>query len=130
MLLPTDRILIVDDNCDAASSLGILLRLRGGTVQVVHDGPAALAEIDRFQPTAVLLDLGMPGMDGFEVAQRIRMKEDLDSLVLVAQTGWGNQEFRRRSQEVGFNYHLVKPVEFESLVSLLVNARASAGQTQ
>lgn len=125
--LTSRRILIVDDNRDAADSLGILLRLRGATVEVVHDGPKALAQLETFRPTVVLLDLGMPGMNGFEVAQWIRQQPQCKEVVLIAQTGWGNHEFRRRSREVGFDHHLVKPVEFEGLVRLLADIRPASG---
>ena len=124
--LSAARILIVDDNVDAASSLGVLLRLRDAEVEVVHDGPSALARMETFHPFVVLLDLGMPGMDGFEVAQRIRHQARFQDVVLVAQTGWGTEEIRRRSHGVGFAHHLVKPVEFESLIALLSQLLSAA----
>jgi CheY-like chemotaxis protein len=129
--LPLDsrRILIVDDNPDSADSLGILLGIRGATVEVVHDGPAALALLDGFRPAVVLLDLGMPGMNGFELAERIRQRPEFNEVVLVAQTGWGTQEYRSRSRDCGIDHHLVKPVEFESLVNLLADVRRAPEQS-
>lgn len=127
--LDSRRILIVDDNPDSADSLGILLGIRGATVEVVHDAAAALQLLQGFNPAVVLLDLGMPGMDGFELAVRIRQQPQFKDVVLVAQTGWGTQEYRRRSRDVGIDHHLVKPVEFESLVSLLADVRRAPEQS-
>ena len=117
---PRRRILVVDDNCDAADSLAMLLRLAGQDVRVAYDGPAALSQRDEFRPELMFLDIGMPGMDGYEVAQRLRQQPGLESLVLVAMTGWGQEEDRRRSREAGFDHHLVKPVEPDLLHKLLV----------
>jgi PAS domain S-box-containing protein len=118
------RVLVVDDNHDAAGSLAILLRIMGNDVRTAGDGPAALAAIASFQPSVVLLDLGMPGMSGYEVAERIQNLPAGKQCVLVALTGWGQEEDRRRTQEAGFKYHLVKPVEFETIQSLLTELRA------
>ncbi len=115
--LPATRILVVDDNRDAADSLGILLEFLGSEVRVVHDGPAALREIEAFRPAVVLLDIGMPGMDGHEVARKVR--ERSAAITLIAVTGWGQEEDHRRSQEAGFDHHLVKPVDLDALRSLL-----------
>jgi PAS domain S-box-containing protein len=117
-LLASRRVLVVDDNRDAADSLTLLLRLLGADVQVVYDGTAALEAIHTFRPRVVLLDLGMPGMDGYEVAQRLRQEEG-QGITLIALTGWGQEEDRRRSQAAGFDYHLVKPVNPEALQTLL-----------
>jgi CheY-like chemotaxis protein/two-component sensor histidine kinase len=109
---PRRRILVVDDNLDAANSLARLLkRLYGQDVRVAHDGPGALESVDLFQPDVVLLDIGMPGMDGYEVAQRLRQKPELAGLKIVALTGWGQETDRLRSKAVGFDLHLVKPVD-------------------
>ncbi len=113
------RILIVDDNPDVANSLARLLRMRNHEVRTAEDGHAALAEIPNFHPETVLLDIGLPGMDGYEVAQAIRKHPKGSSLVLVALTGYGQDEDRRRSQEAGFDHHLVKPVEIHSLLALI-----------
>jgi PAS domain S-box-containing protein len=113
------RVLVVDDNEDAADSLGMLLQFLGAEVKVVHDGKAALAEMKSFRPAVVLLDLGMPEMNGLEVARRIREDPDHKDLTLVALTGWGQREDRRRTHEAGFDYHLVKPADVSTLQSIL-----------
>jgi CheY-like chemotaxis protein len=115
--------MIIDDHVDAADSLGILLELRGATVVVLHDGPSGLAQLDEFLPDAILLDLGMPEMDGFEIARQIRSRPEFSQVVLIAQTGWGTDEMRQRSREAGFDHHLVKPGNFEVLVGLLSGVR-------
>jgi CheY-like chemotaxis protein len=120
-ILPSRRILVVDDNVDSAKTLGMLLKYLGADVQVVHDGPAALAAIENYRPNVVLLDIGMPGMDGFEVAKRIREREEFASVMLIALTGWGQQDDRRRTHEAGFDHHLVKPADITTLQSLLVS---------
>lgn len=116
---PKRRILVVDDNVDAAESLALLLRLEGHDVWVAHDGPAALTAVNANAPDIVFLDIGMPVMNGYEVAQRLRQRPGVNNVLLVAMTGWGQEEDRRRSQEAGFDRHLVKPVEPEALQQLL-----------
>jgi PAS domain S-box-containing protein len=113
------RVLIVDDNKDAAESLAMLLRTAGAEIHVAHDGPTALAEFERSEPHVVLLDIGMPDMDGCEVARRLREISPPDRVALVALTGWGQDEDRRRVREAGFDHHLVKPVDLASLQVLL-----------
>jgi CheY-like chemotaxis protein len=113
------RILVVDDNADAANSLGRLLGLLGNEVRVANDGAAALVEIERFQPRAVLLDLGMPIMDGFEAAEQIRARPEWQHIALVAVTGWGQDRDRQRTQEAGFVAHLIKPVDLNQLEIIL-----------
>jgi signal transduction histidine kinase len=113
------RVLVVDDNLDAAASLGMLLKFLGTEVQVANDGPAALAAIESYRPDVVLLDIGMPGMDGFEVARRIRENRNNDNLVLIALTGWGQAEDRNRTQAAGFDHHLVKPADITALQTVL-----------
>jgi CheY-like chemotaxis protein len=115
------RVLVVDDNEDAAASMGMLLGFLGADVQVAHDGPTALAAIESYHPDVVLLDIGMPGMDGFEVAQRIRKRADFDQIVLIAMTGWGQAEDRNRSKTAGFDHHLVKPADIVTLQTLLIS---------
>ena len=117
------RILIVDDNMDAAESLAMLLRLGGHEIRVAHDGVSALQALRAFEPTLVVLDIGMPGMDGYEVARRIRLQPVMQPAMLVALTGWGQEEDRRRTKLAGFDYHLVKPVEPDALQELLSDPR-------
>jgi CheY-like chemotaxis protein len=117
------QLLVVDDNKDAAVSLAMLLRLQGHEVRVAHDGPSALELATSYHPDMVFLDIGMPGMDGYEVARRLRQQPGLENTVLAALTGWGQQEDRRRSKEAGFNHHLVKPLEPKTLEELLVELR-------
>ena len=115
----TWRILVVDDNEDAAETLAAVLQMSGHTTRTCHSGPAALRELDSFSPELVLLDIGLPGMDGYEVARRIRVTPGYSELLLVAVTGWGGESDRKRTREAGFNEHLTKPVEFERLDALL-----------
>jgi signal transduction histidine kinase/ActR/RegA family two-component response regulator len=124
--LPHHRVLVVDDNQDAGRSLGHLLRILGAEVQVVHDGPAALDLLNSYRPTIVLLDIGMPTMDGYEVARRIRENPQWRDCQLVALTGWGQEEDRRRSSEAGFDHHLVKPADVGMLRSIFASAESGA----
>jgi signal transduction histidine kinase/CheY-like chemotaxis protein len=117
------RILVVDDNQDAALTLALLLRWQGHEVEVAHDGAAALETVTSFRPALVLLDIGMPGMDGYEVARRIRATPELKNVVLAALTGWGQPEDLRRSAQAGFDHHLVKPLEAKVLERLLAELR-------
>jgi signal transduction histidine kinase/DNA-binding response OmpR family regulator len=112
------RVLVVDDNVDGADSLAVLLRLGGHEVRVCHDGPAALALADEFRPDLVLLDIGLPGMDGYEVARRLRELPGLDKVPLVALSGYGQEEDVRRSRQAGFDRHLVKPADPAALAAL------------
>jgi CheY-like chemotaxis protein len=121
--LPPRRILVVDDNQDAANSLVLLLRLAGHEVRSAYNGPTALALAVDFHPSLVLLDIGMPGMDGYEAARQMRANHDLQHLILVALTGWGQERDKRRSKEAGFDYHMVKPVDPKALVKLLTSLR-------
>ncbi len=107
--LPRRRVLIVDDNRDNASSLELLLGALGQEVYTADDGPTALQLTQMYQPEIVLLDIGLPGMDGYEVARQCRRDPALDQMILVAMTGYGKDEDKRRSQEAGFNAHFVKP---------------------
>jgi CheY-like chemotaxis protein len=113
--MPRRRVLVVDDNHDAADSLAMLLRLAEQDVRVAYDGSTSLAHAQEFQPELVFLDIGMPGMDGYEVARRLRQQPGLENAVLVAVTGWGQEEDRRRSLEAGFDGHIVKPAEPRNL---------------
>ena len=113
------RILVVDDHHDSGESLATLLRLLGHEVRVVYDGAAALEAARTFKPQVGLLDIGMPGMDGVELARRLRTDLQLKDLLLVALTGYGRDEDRQRSSNAGFNAHLVKPVDVTALNALL-----------
>jgi PAS domain S-box-containing protein len=113
------RVLVVDDNVDAVESLAMLLELEGHRVRMVHDGPAALDAARTFRPQAVLLDIGLPGMSGYEVARRLRADPDLNPVRLIAVSGYGSPEDKQRSREAGFDLHLVKPVEPADLLILL-----------
>jgi CheY-like chemotaxis protein len=111
------RVLVVDDNSDAAQMLEFLLTTENHTVRTAINGNDALIVADKFDPEVVLLDIGLPDLDGYEVARRLRQKNP--SSLLIAVSGWGQEEDRRRALEAGFDYHLVKPVEFEELWKLL-----------
>jgi PAS domain S-box-containing protein len=121
------RLMVVDDNKDAAVSLAMLLRLQGHMIRVAHDGPSALELVQSYRPAMIFLDIGMPGMDGYEVARRLRQQPGLESVVLVALTGWGQQEDRRRTAEAGFNHHLVKPPEPKALEGLIAELNGEMG---
>jgi len=112
------RILVVDDNADAADSLGMLLEVRGDQVRVAYDGLEALAAEAEFHPEVVLLDIGMPKLSGYDVAKRIRAARG-DAVLIVAITGWGQEEDRQRARDAGFNHHFTKPVDFERLLELI-----------
>ena len=113
------RILVVDDNRDSAESLTLLLRLAGHEVMAVHDGLAAVETVDSWNAEIVLLDIGLPEMDGYEVASTLRQRPDGKRFTLIAVTGWGQDADRRRSREAGFDAHLTKPVETTTLQKLL-----------
>ena len=115
----TRRVLVVDDNCDAARTLTIMLSRGGFECRSVFDGPSALAAAEEFDPHAVVLDLGMPGMSGLEVARRFRANAGNRDLVLIALTGWDKEDDRRLSREAGFDHHFAKPVPFDVLRDLL-----------
>jgi signal transduction histidine kinase len=124
---PCRRVLVVDDNVDAADSAALLLRLWGHEVAVVYNGPAALETARHFRPEIALLDIGLPGISGYEVARSLRALPELRDLVLAAVTGYGQEEDRRRSREAGFNFHLTKPLAPEALTSVVTLPRASTG---
>jgi two-component system CheB/CheR fusion protein len=116
------RILVVDDNVDAAESLALLLQVQGHEVEVAHDGPLALKTAERFRPEVVLLDIGLPRMDGYQLARLMREQPWGNGTLIVALTGYGQDEDRQRSAAAGFNAHLVKPVDLECLAQLLAHA--------
>jgi CheY-like chemotaxis protein len=112
------RILVVDDNVDAAESLALLLRLMGNEIRIAQDGLEAVEAAGAFRPQLVLLDIGLPKLNGYDAARRIRQQSGHD-VVLVAVTGWGEAEDRLRSKEAGFDHHLTKPVAENVLRDLL-----------
>jgi CheY-like chemotaxis protein len=113
------RILIVDDNRDAAESLAMLLKLHGHQTHIAHDGLEAVETAAQVRPDLILLDIGLPKVNGYEAARRIRKLPGGLDVVLVALTGWGQDEDRRKSREAGFDGHMIKPVEPEGLTRLL-----------
>jgi CheY-like chemotaxis protein/two-component sensor histidine kinase len=113
------RIVVIDDNQDAAESLAMLLRLKGHDVQIAYDGPSGLALAIDGAPDCVLVDIGLPGMDGYEVAKRLRSRGGTGRTLLIALTGYGQQEDRARSRQAGFDHHLVKPVAQNVLEDVL-----------
>jgi CheY-like chemotaxis protein len=119
------RILVVDDNADAARMLSELLRSQGHEVLNVYGGVAALQAVDGFRPDVVMLDIGMPGMSGFEVARALRARRLSPEPLIVAVTGWGMLEDKIRGREAGFDLHLVKPVEGEHLIKLFEQMSAT-----
>ena len=116
------RVLIVDDNRDSAASMGMLLRIIGNDIRVAHDGLEAVETAESFRPDVVLLDIGLPKLNGYQVAERIRQQPWSHSSVLIAITGWGQETERRRSREAGFDHHLVKPVDPDALRAVLASA--------
>jgi CheY-like chemotaxis protein len=113
------RILVVDDDEDSAEMLAALLSPMGYELRVAHDGPAALAAFTAFRPALVLLDIGLPGSNGYDIARTIRQESGGRSPVIVAITGWGQDEDKRTSADAGFDHHLVKPVDLALLMKLI-----------
>jgi signal transduction histidine kinase/CheY-like chemotaxis protein len=124
-LSPPHRVLVVDDNVDAASIMRLLLKSQGLIVHAVHDGPAALEAIESFAPEIVLLDIGLPGMNGYEVAERIRATPTGQDLVLWAITGWGQEDDKRRARDAGFDEHFTKPVSSSQLLARIAAVPAA-----
>jgi CheY-like chemotaxis protein len=125
------RALIVDDNIDAAVSLSLLLQLGGHTTCLAHSGAEAVEMVADFKPDIVLLDIGLPGMDGYEIARAIRGLPILNQPVLAAVTGWGTPEDRLRAKQAGFDEHLTKPVDIstiELLLTTLASRRTQGGE--
>ncbi|WP_229210290.1 response regulator [Duganella sp. CF517] len=123
------KVLVVDDNTDAADSLAALLEIDGFDVRTVYDGAAAVAMTAESQPDMIIMDLGMPGMDGYETARAIRQRPGAERILMLALTGWGQSDARRRTVEAGFDHHLVKPVELEQIIRL-AGARQNREQVQ
>jgi CheY-like chemotaxis protein len=116
------RVLVADDNQDASETLALLLRFDGHEVYVAHDGLAAIELFDRVQPDVAILDIGMPGLSGHEVAKRIRAQESGHPVTLIALTGWGQKADKDRAAESGFDFHFTKPVEPTVLSELIMGS--------
>jgi len=113
------RILVVDDNEDAALSLSMLLELSGYEVLTANDGAEALRLVTEFEPRVVLLDLGMPRMDGYEVCHRLRQLPGGEKITVIAATGWGQEHHRRKTEAAGFDMHMIKPLDTDVLRTTL-----------
>ncbi len=118
MLLPR-RVLVVDDNRDSVDTLSMLLRIKGHDARIAESGEEAIAIADEYQPNVVVLDLSLPGMDGYEVAQQLRARPYGNRMVLVALTGWSGHDVRVKAAEAGFDFHLLKPVDWPDLEQVL-----------
>ena len=117
------RVLVVDDNRDVANTLTLLLRMLGHEVSTAYDGPEGLRLAETFRPEAILLDIRLPGMDGYEVARQLRRREEFRQVLLVAVTGLATADDRQQALEAGFDHHLAKPFEPDDLRRVLVMAR-------
>lgn len=113
------RILVVDDNMDSAMTMRMALALKGHQVEAAHDGPAAIQVAEDQKPDVILMDIGLPGLNGYQVAERLRASPDLKKITLVAMTGYGQEDDRKRSKQAGFDHHMVKPVDHEHLHQLI-----------
>jgi signal transduction histidine kinase len=122
------RVLVVDDNIDAAESTAAFLRLEGHEVKAVHDGLQALASLKVFDPHVVVLDIGLPGLDGYAVARQLRSRGDTSHVLLIALTGYGQKEDRARAAEAGFDYHFVKPADPREIQVAIERGRNTAGE--
>ena len=120
------RVLVVEDSPDAAATLTMLLELSGHDVQTTHDGLSAITAALKYRPHVVLLDIGLPGLNDFEVAKRLRQQPSMQNVVLVAMTGYGELTARQRSREAGFDHHLVKPADFRKVQEILMSVSAKA----
>jgi PAS domain S-box-containing protein len=125
--LSPKRVLVVDDNRDAANTLGMLLNVVGAEARAIYSGAEALEVLETYKPDVLLVDIGMPEMDGYELARRIRKIPKYRDVTLVALTGWGQEEDRRRSHAAGFDYHLTKPADFNTLQSLIGSLESPEG---
>jgi CheY-like chemotaxis protein len=115
------RVLVVDDNIDSAESMALLLELHGHQLRIAHDGPGALAEARSFRPQVVVLDIGLPGMDGYEVARSLRADALTQNAIVIAMTGYGQSEDRQQSLRAGFDHHLVKPLDPDVLQAIILS---------
>ena len=116
------RVLLVDDSVDAAEAMSMLLETLGHEIRVMHDGPSALAMVDDFAPDVVILDIGLPGMDGFEVARQMRMRAATKAALMIALTGYGADSDKKQAHDAGFDHHLVKPVSFTAIETLIAES--------
>ena len=123
---PRRRVLIVDDNRDGAASLGVMLSLLGHDGRTAHDGLEALDVAETFRPDLILLDIGLPKLNGYEVCRRIRQQPWGNKVFMVAVTGWGQKDDRRRSEEAGFDQHIVKPLDTAALRRLLAGTATAS----
>ena len=121
------RILVVDDNTDAASSLALLLKITGNETHIANDGLEAVGAAEKFRPDVVLLDIGLPKLNGYDACRRIREQPWGQNMVIVALTGWGQEEDRRRSKDAGFDGHLIKPVDYAALMKVLASRSKGGG---
>jgi CheY-like chemotaxis protein len=115
------RVLVVDDNVDTVTTLALLVEQSGHDVRTAYDGPSVLEAALDYRPNVVLLDIGLPGLSGFEVAKQLRRQPTLQNVVLVAMTGYGQESDRQRSKEAGFDHHLVKPGGFGAVLEVLAS---------
>jgi two-component system, OmpR family, response regulator len=122
------RVLLVDDSVDAAEAMSMLLETLGHEVGVMHDGPSALAMVDDFAPEVVILDIGLPGMNGFEVARELRTRAVTKTALLIALTGYGADSDRQQAHDAGFDHHLVKPVSFTAVEAVIAEFFANGGR--
>jgi len=116
------RVVVIDDNAQNANAMRRLVKALGGDCRVAYDGEAGVGEVVSFQPDLVFVDIGLPGIDGYEVARRLRRRPELSGLLIVAVTGYGQDSDRQRAREAGFDHHLVKPLDLEALRRLLADA--------
>jgi CheY-like chemotaxis protein len=116
------KVIVVDDNADSARGMARFLKLLGHDVRVAHDGPSALGAARAERPEVILLDIGLPGMDGYQVARALR-DEGFAETIIIAVSGYGEEAAQARSRVSGFDHHLVKPVDFDSLVALIGRTR-------
>jgi len=119
------RILIVDDNQDGANNLAMMLKIMGNDTRTAYDGQAGVDAAGEFRPDVMLLDIGLPKLNGYEVCRRIREQPWGKGIVLIAKTGWGQDEDRRRSHEAGFDHHMVKPVDPKVLMKMLAGIQVA-----
>lgn len=123
---PGQRVLLVDDNTDSSEPLSLLLQAKGHETRIAVDGEEAIEMADEFLPDCVVLDLGLPGIDGYEVARRLRERPSGAKLTLVALTGWAGKDVRVKAAAAGFDYHLVKPVNLEALERIVTAERVQS----
>lgn len=122
------RILVVDDNRDSAKSMAMLLKLQGNQTQTAHDGEEAVRRALEFAPDVILLDIGLPKLDGYDACRAIRKQRLGNQPVVIALTGWGQEDDRRKSREAGFDSHLVKPVDYKALLAMIESLLPSTAE--